>query len=110
MACLPAVPIVCSDGVPPLVTTVAAFECRQCISHAGSASGQSLGKAFEAPAPVVPQEKARLAASLFGDSSAAEPARARRSPNKQVGHPSQSRMQPNSSSTLDSSCMRATGT
>jgi hypothetical protein len=34
--------------------------------------------------PVVPQEKARLAASLFGDGDSAEHARVRRSPNKQV--------------------------
>ena len=52
----------------------------------GAASGQSAGRAAEPAAQAVPQEKARLAASLFGNSSAAEPARARRSPNKQVGH------------------------
>ena len=33
---------------------------------------------------MVPQEKARLAASLFGDGDLSEPARVRRSPNKQV--------------------------
>ena len=49
---------------------------------AGSASAQSQAKAVEAP--VIPQEKARLAASLFGNSSSAEPARVRRSPNRQV--------------------------
>ena len=46
---------------------------------------QSQAKAVEAP--VIPQEKARLAASLFGSSSSAEPARVRRSPNRQVGLP-----------------------
>ena len=52
---------------------------------AGGAGGQSSGKAAAEPAePVVPQEKARLAASLFGDGDLAEPARVRRSPNKQV--------------------------
>lgn len=52
---------------------------------AGGASAQSFGKAPEAAAPVIPQEKARLAASLFGDSGSAE-SRVRRSPNKQVGY------------------------
>ena len=52
---------------------------------AGGAGRQSSGKAAAEPAaPVVPQEKARLAASLFGDGDLAEPARARRSPNKHV--------------------------
>ena len=52
---------------------------------AGGASVQSHARAVEAP--VIPQEKARLAASLFGNSSSAEPARVRRSPNRQVGLP-----------------------
>ncbi|CAK0784933.1 hypothetical protein CVIRNUC_008138 [Coccomyxa viridis] len=51
-------------------------------THSGSASAQSQAKAVEAP--VIPQEKARLAASLFGNSSSAEPARVRRSPNRQA--------------------------
>jgi len=54
---------------------------------AAAATGQSFSKAPEPAVPVVPQEKARLAASLFGDSSAAEPARVKRPPNKQVDIP-----------------------